>query len=57
MAADDKRKVTVLKLRRQKKEGQKTVIVTAYDYPQAIIADGCRLHSCGRLAWDDNSGI
>ena len=40
MAADDKRKVTVLKLRRQKKEGQKTVIVTAYDYPQAIIADG-----------------
>ena len=40
MAADDKRKVTVLKLRRQKREGQKTVIVTAYDYPQAIIADG-----------------
>ena len=40
MAADDKRKVTVLKLRRQKAEGKKTVIVTAYDYPQAIIADG-----------------
>ena len=40
MAADDKNKVTVLKLRRQKKENIKTVIVTAYDYPQAIIADG-----------------
>lgn len=40
MAADDRNKVTVLKLRRQKKQGSKTVIVTAYDYPQARIADG-----------------
>ena len=39
MPADDKRKVTILKLRRQKKEGIKTVITTAYDYPQAIISD------------------
>ena len=40
MAADDKRKVTVLKLRRQKRQGKKTVLVTAYDYPQARISDG-----------------
>ncbi len=40
MPADDKSKVTILKLRRQKKEGTKTVLTTAYDYPQAIIADG-----------------
>jgi 3-methyl-2-oxobutanoate hydroxymethyltransferase len=40
MAADSKTKVTVLKLRRQKREGNKTVLVTAYDYPQARIADG-----------------
>lgn len=40
MAANDRNKVTVLKLRRQKREGTKTVMTTAYDYPQAIIADG-----------------
>ena len=40
MAANDKSKVTVLKLRRQKREGIKTVMTTAYDYPQARIADG-----------------
>ena len=40
MAADDRNKVTILKLRRQKKLGNKTVLVTAYDYPQARIADG-----------------
>jgi len=40
VAADDKRKVTVLKLRRQKRQGKKTVLVTAYDYPQARISDG-----------------
>ncbi len=39
MPADNKNKVTVLKLRRQKREGTKTVLVTAYDYPQARIAD------------------
>jgi 3-methyl-2-oxobutanoate hydroxymethyltransferase len=39
MAADDKNKVTVLKLRRQKRKNDKTVLVTAYDYPQARIAD------------------
>ena len=42
MAADNKNKVTILKLRRQKREGTKTVLVTAYDYPQARIADGRR---------------
>jgi len=40
MPADEKNKVTILKLRRQKKEGIKTVMTTAYDYPQAVISDG-----------------
>lgn len=40
MSANDKNKVTILKLRRQKKEGRPTVLTTAYDYPQARIADG-----------------
>jgi 3-methyl-2-oxobutanoate hydroxymethyltransferase len=39
MAANDKNKVTILKLRRHKRQGKKTVITTAYDYPQATIAD------------------
>ena len=40
MAANDKNKTTILKLRKQKRERQNTVLVTAYDYPQAKIADG-----------------
>jgi len=40
MAADSKTKTTIIKLRKQKREGTKTVLVTAYDYPQAHIADG-----------------
>ena len=40
MAADRKSKVTILKLRRHKKTGIKTVMTTEYDYPQARIADG-----------------
>ena len=40
MAANDKNKTTILRLRRQKKKNIKTVITTAYDYPQAMIADG-----------------
>ena len=40
MAANDKNKTTILKLRRQKKKNIKTVMTTAYDYPQAMIADG-----------------
>ena len=40
MPADDRNKVTILKLRRQKRQGTPTVLTTAYDYPQAIIADG-----------------
>ena len=40
MPADSKSKVTILKLRRQKKKNNKTVLTTAYDYPQSIIADG-----------------
>ena len=39
MPADERNKVTILKLRRQKKEGKKTVLTTGYDYPQARIAD------------------
>lgn len=40
MPANDRNKVTILKLRRQKKQGEPTVLTTAYDYPQARIADG-----------------
>lgn len=40
MSANDKNKVTILRLRRQKKLGKKTVLTTAYDYPQARIVDG-----------------
>ena len=40
MAADSKTKTTIIKLRKHKREGTKTVCVTAYDYPQAFIADG-----------------
>jgi len=40
MAADNRDKITVLRLRRHKKQGVKTVLTTAYDYPQARIADG-----------------
>ena len=39
MSADNKRKKTILTLRRHKKERNKTVLVTAYDYPQALLAD------------------
>jgi len=39
MPADSKNKTTILKLRRQKRKGIKTVLTTAYDYPQAIISD------------------
>lgn len=39
MAADSKTKTTILKLRRHKRTGEKTVLVTAYDYPQAMLAD------------------
>jgi 3-methyl-2-oxobutanoate hydroxymethyltransferase len=40
MSANDKNKVTVLRLRKQKRKSIKTVLTTAYDYPQARIADG-----------------
>ena len=39
MPADSKAKITILTLRRHKRTGEKTVLVTAYDYPQAMIAD------------------
>ncbi len=39
MPADNKDKVTILKLQKQKKNSVKTVGVTAYDYPQALMAD------------------
>ena len=39
MSADSKTKTTILKLRRHKRTGEKSVLVTAYDYPQAMIAD------------------
>ena len=47
MPADNKDKVTILKLRKQKQNNVKTVGVTAYDYPQALMADnaGCLLYT------------
>ncbi len=39
MPADSKTKKTILTLRRHKRSGEKTVLVTAYDYPQSLIAD------------------
>ena len=39
MAADSKTKKTILTLTGNKIKGEKTVLVTAYDYPQAILAD------------------
>ena len=38
MPLNDKKK-TILTLKRHKREGEKTVLVTAYDYPQALLAD------------------
>jgi 3-methyl-2-oxobutanoate hydroxymethyltransferase len=35
----ERSKVTVLTLRKQKRTGRRTVLVTAYDYPQALLAD------------------
>ena len=43
MPADNKDKVTILKLQKQKKNTVKTVGVTAYDYPQALMADNSGL--------------
>jgi 3-methyl-2-oxobutanoate hydroxymethyltransferase len=39
MAADSKTKKTILTLNQNKSKGNKTVLVTAYDYPQARMAD------------------
>jgi len=39
MPADNRDKVTILKLRKQKQNNVKSVGVTAYDYPQALMAD------------------
>ena len=39
MPADNKTKKTILTLNQNKQKGIKTVLVTAYDYPQSRIAD------------------
>ena len=39
MPADSKTKTTIIKLRKHKRTKEKTCLVTAYDYPQALIAD------------------
>ena len=39
MPADSKTKKTILTLRRHKRTGEKSVLVTAYDYPLSMIAD------------------
>ena len=43
MPADDRNKVTILKLRRQKRNKTPTVLTTAYDYPQATISDSANV--------------
>ena len=39
MPADSKTKTTIIKLRKHKRTKEKTCLVTAYDYPQSLIAD------------------
>ena len=39
MAADSKTKKTILTLNKNKQDGNTSVMVTAYDYPQSRIAD------------------
>ena len=39
MPADSRTKTTIIKLRKHKRTRETTCIVTAYDYPQALIAD------------------
>ena len=39
MPADSRTKTTIIKLRKHKRTQEKTCLVTAYDYPQALIAD------------------
>ena len=39
MAADSRTKTTIIKLRKHKRTKEKTCLVTAYDYPQSLIAD------------------
>lgn len=39
MPANNKNKTTILTLNNHKKTGQPTVLVTAYDYPQGLLAD------------------
>ena len=39
MPADSRTKTTIIKLRKHKRIKEKTCLVTAYDYPQALIAD------------------
>jgi 3-methyl-2-oxobutanoate hydroxymethyltransferase len=36
--SDERKKVTILTLRRHKRQNKKSVFVTAYDYPQAMLA-------------------
>ena len=39
MPADSRTKTTIIKLRKHKRTKERTCLVTAYDYPQALIAD------------------
>src|SRR3990167_9776230 len=36
---DDHNKTTILTLQKHKRTGQKTVLTTAYNYPEALLAD------------------
>ena len=43
MPADSKSKKTILTLRRHKRTGEKPLLVTSYDYPQALIEDKAKV--------------
>ena len=43
MPADSRTKTTIIKLRKHKRTKETTCIVTAYDYPQALMADNSGL--------------
>ena len=52
MPADSKTKKTILTLNTNKAKGIKTVLVTAYDYPQAILA-GSNMIRLGRAIFGE----
>ena len=54
MPADSKTKKTILTLRRHKRTKEKTCLVTAYDYPQALITDNAQVDA---IIVSDSAGM